>query len=81
MMKTITAYRPMIFSGMAAHAQKRALARRQLLSNAKISLGYFAAGCWMIYDTDFAPWHWEFWLMFAPMVLGGELLLFALRSR
>jgi hypothetical protein len=81
MLKTITEYRPMIFSAMAAHAEKRALHRRQLWINAALVIGYSSVGVLMIWDTGFAPWMWQFWLMFTPLVVAVETAFYALRPR
>jgi hypothetical protein len=40
-----------------------------------------ALGLWMSFDTGLAPWHWQFWLMFAPLFLAGEMTIHLLRSR
>jgi MFS family permease len=81
MMKTITDYRPMIFSEMAANAEKRTLQRRHLVINGALVVGYCIVGFLMIWNTGFAPWHWQFWVMFGPLVVAGELTIHALRSR
>ena len=79
MMKTITEYRPMIFSEMAANAEKRTLHRRQLLLNAALVTGYSAVGLWMICSTGLMPWHWQFWSIFTPVFVAGETTVHALR--
>ena len=79
MMKTITEYRPMIFSEMAAHAEKRALHRLQLLLHAALVIGYCIVGFAMICSTGFMPWHWQFWLIFTPLFVAGEAVIHALR--
>ena len=80
-MKTITEYRPMIFSEMAAHAEKRALHRRRLLLNAALVTGYAVVGLGIICSTGFMPWHWQFWVMFTPLFVAGETTVHALRGR
>ncbi len=37
------------------------------------ALGYSVPGLWLSCDTGFAPWQWQFWLMFAPLFAAGEL--------
>ncbi len=78
-MKTITEYRPMIFSEMAAHGERRSIRRRQLLLNAALVTGYSALGLGIICSTGYMPWHWQFWLMFAPVFVAGEAVVHALR--
>lgn len=79
MTKTITEYRPMIFSEMAAHAEKRALHRRRLLLNAALIAGYCIVGFGMICSIGFMPWHWQFWVMFTPLFVAGETVIHALQ--
>ena len=79
MMKTITEYRPMIFSEMAAHGHRRLAQRRQLLLNAALITGYSGLGFGMICSTGFMPWHWQFWMMFTPIFVAGEAVIHALR--
>ena len=79
MMKTITEYRPMISSEMAAHGERRSIRRRQLLLNAALVTGYCIVGFGMICDTGFMPWRWQFWSMFGPVFVAGEITIHALR--
>jgi hypothetical protein len=72
-MKTITEYRPMIFSQLAVRSEYTARQRRRLGLNVLASAGYGAGGLWLSFDTGFAPWQWQFWLMFAPLFVAGEL--------
>jgi fatty acid desaturase len=72
-MKTITEYRPMIFSLLAAHSEQHARRRRQLGIELLAVAGYGVLGLWLSFDTGFAPWQWQFWLMFAPLFVAGEL--------
>ncbi|EDY21798.1 hypothetical protein CfE428DRAFT_1044 [Chthoniobacter flavus Ellin428] len=72
-MKTITEYRPMIFSLLAAQSEKHSRQYRRLKIELLATVGYGAGGLWLSCDTGFAPWQWQFWLMFAPLFLAGEL--------
>jgi hypothetical protein len=72
-MKTITEYGPMIFSQMAAQAEHVSHHRRRLGMDLLATVGYGSLGLWMSFDTGFAPWQWQFWLMFAPLFIAGEL--------
>jgi hypothetical protein len=78
-MKTITEYQPMIFSKMAANGEKRILLRRQLGIDGLMALGYSVPGLWLSFDTGFVVWHWQFWLVFAPIFFAGELAIHAFR--
>jgi hypothetical protein len=80
-MKTITQYGPMIFSQMAEQAEKRALLRRQLGTDVAAVLTYTALGLWLSFDTGFAPWHWQFWLMFTPLYIAGELATHGFKAK
>jgi hypothetical protein len=72
-MKTITEYRPMIFSHLAVRSQ--VVSRRRQRLHAELAAGalYSVIGLWLSCDTGFAPWNWQFWLMFAPIFAAGEL--------
>ena len=72
-MKTITEYQPMIFSALAAHSLKRCLERRQLIIDLIMVIAYSSLGLWLSFDTGLAPWNWQFWLMFTPLFLAGEI--------
>jgi len=74
-MKTITEYRPLIFSELDAQAGCRRARQRRIWSDFALVGGYSAFGLWLIWDTGFAPWNWQFWLCFAPLYLAGELAL------
>ena len=80
-MKTITEYQPMIFSHLGAAAEKRSWRRRQFRTDLVMTLGYVGAGLWLGFDTGFLPWDWQFWMMFAPLVLAGELACRALSKQ
>ena len=71
-MKTITEYRPMIFSEMTAHAERRMTRRRQRKVDAVFVAGYTVAGIFMIWTTGFVPWEWQYWTMFGPLFVAGE---------
>ena len=73
-MKTITEYQPLIFSQMAEHAVKRSEQRRQLRTDAlKIGI-YSTGGLWLSYDTGIGVWHWQFWMIFLPFFVVGEMI-------
>jgi hypothetical protein len=74
-MKTITEYRPMIFSVLAAHAEESSQQFRRWGTNIAATLAYGAIGLWLSCDTGIPPWHWKFWVMFAPLFVAGELAL------
>jgi hypothetical protein len=71
--KTITAYRPMIFSQWAAQTEHIFRRRRRLGIEVLAAVGYCSLGLWLSCDTGFAPWQWQFWVMFAPLFIAGEL--------
>lgn len=72
-MKTITEYRPMIFSQLAVRSEVLSRRRRQLWSDVLVAVIYGVIGLALSFDTGFAPWQWQFWLMFAPLFAAGEL--------
>ena len=72
-MKTITEYQPLMFSHLAAAAEKRLFRQRQLRADIPWAAGYIAWGLWLTIDTGFMAWEWQFWMMFAPVVLGVEV--------
>jgi hypothetical protein len=80
MMKTITEYRPLIFSEMATHSEQRLERRRRWWINVPAIMVYAALGFWMAFDTGVTPWQWQFWLMFAPLVAAGETVIHAFRQ-
>lgn len=80
-MKTITEYQPMIFTRLAAHAEKRSRQRRRIILDGVVVLGYCLLGLWLSFDTGLAPWFWQFWLMFTPFFLAGELAMHALHAK
>jgi hypothetical protein len=76
-MKTITEYQPLIFSRILRHA-----APRKILGIDRIlTLVELAGGLWLSIDTGFAPWQWQFWLMFAPFFAAGELAMRAVHAK
>ncbi len=79
-MKTITEYRPMIFSRLAARGAKRLLSRRRFRADLLVGCGYSALGLWLGFDTGFVAWNWQFWLMFLPFFVAGEVAAVAWRS-
>lgn len=80
-MKTITEYQPMIFSRLAAAAEKRSRQRRRRIREGAIVVAYCALGLWLSFDTGLAPWFWQFWLIFAPLFLASELAMHALDAK
>jgi len=72
-MKTITEYQPMIFSQMAAHSEAVSRQRRRLRIDLLAVAVHGAIGLFLSFDTGFAPWQWQFWLIFAPLFAAGEL--------
>jgi len=72
-MKTITEYRPMVFTELAAEAHEHARRRRQRRVELVAIATYGVLGLGLSFDTGFAPWQWQFWLMFAPLFFAGEL--------
>ena len=80
-MKTITEYQPLIFSRILhpAERSKRLLRFRGPLLVATIL--EVAVGFWLMADTGFLPWTWQFWVVFGPVFLAGELAGRALSPR
>ena len=72
-MKTITEYRPMIFSLLAEQSEKHSRQYRRLKIELVATVSYGVVGLWLSCDTGFAPWQWQFWLMFAPLFVASEL--------
>lgn len=72
-MKTITQYQPMIFSRLAMIAQEQVGRRKQFWIGAGAGLAYVGLGLWLAFDTGYLVWHWQFWVMFAPLLIAGEL--------
>jgi len=76
-MKTITEYQPLIFTKILAHVgPRKAPKRHSILTTVEL-----AGGFWLMADTGFAPWQWQFWLVFAPFFIAGELAFRALSAR
>ena len=72
-MKTITEYRPMIFSQLTIRSEVCARRRRRLRRELWTVVAYGVLGLALCFDTGLAPWQWQFWLMFAPLFAAGEL--------
>lgn len=72
-MKTITEYQPMIFSQLAARSVAVSRQRQRLRIDLVAIAVYGVIGLFLSFDTGFAPWQWQFWLMFAPLFSAGEL--------
>lgn len=72
-MKTITQYQPLIFTRILNASRDREPGFRAARRNVGIVLLYCAAGLWLVFDTGFAPWNWQFWTVFGPLFVAGEL--------
>ena len=72
-MKTITEYQPMIFSQLAALAEKRSSRRQQMRAELLWVGGYSGFGLWLSFDTGFLIWDWQFWVIFAPLLVAVEM--------
>ena len=79
-MKTITEYRPLIFGEMVIRVEQRGERRKALRTNLLFALFYAAFGALLIIDTGLAPWNWQFWLVFGPAFVAGEMVVGKLRS-
>lgn len=79
-MKTITEYQPLIFGELFGQAQKRLVRRRSTWKAAVLILPvlYICAGLKITADTGLRVWDPRFWLIFVPLFLLGERLLWAL---
>ncbi len=80
-MKTITEYQPMIFSQMAEHAEKRMEHRRKLRGDVWMIGIYSIGALWLSFDTGIAVWHWQFWMIFLPFFIAGEIIERAVRKK
>ena len=76
-MKTITEYQPLIFSRILGHVEPRKTTRITGI----LTVVELAGGFWLMADTGFAPWHWQFWLMFAPFFVAGEMAIRAFHAK
>ncbi|MGB8170576.1 MAG: hypothetical protein WCF18_23940 [Chthoniobacteraceae bacterium] len=72
-MKTITEYRPLIFSRILDATRAVEPTRQSMGWNVGVVVFYCAAGLWLFVDTGFAPWNWQFWTAFGPLFIAGEL--------
>ncbi|HEV7405635.1 MAG TPA: hypothetical protein VGO11_22010 [Chthoniobacteraceae bacterium] len=79
-MKTITEYQPLIFGELFGQAQKRLVRRRSAWKAAVLILPivYVGLGLKITVDTGLRVWDPRFWLIFVPLFLLGERLLWAL---
>ena len=79
-MKTITEYQPLIFGELFGQAQKRLVRRRSAWKAAVLVLPlvYVCLGLKITVDTGLRVWDPRFWLIFVPLFLLGERLLWAL---
>jgi hypothetical protein len=74
-MKTITEYRPLIFSRILNATREGEFTRPSAGWNIALVVLYCAAGSWLFVDTGFAPWNWQFWTAFGPLFVAGELAM------
>ena len=79
-MKTITQYQPLIFTRILNASRDREPELQAARRNAGIVLLYCAVGLWLVFDTGFAPWNWQFWTVFGPLFVAGELAARAIFS-
>lgn len=63
----------MIFSRLAEAAQERVGRRRQFRAGFVAALAYIGVGLGLAFDTGYLVWNWQFWVMFAPLLIAGEL--------
>ncbi len=82
MTKTITEFQPLIYQQIFAQPKHREIRRRRWARAIAWSLPtlYVALGVKITADTGVAPWHWQFWLMFAPLFVVGERIVWSLRE-
>jgi fatty acid desaturase len=73
-MRTITDYSSMVFTHVPIRTLERARRQRRLRFEFLAVLVYATLGILLSLDTGFAPWQWQFWIVFAPLFLAGELL-------
>lgn len=72
-MKTIIEYIPLIYSRMEEHAAEKVALRRRLKTDAALVTAHCLLGLWLFWDMGFAPWHWIFWLCFAPLFVAVDV--------
>lgn len=72
-MKTITEYKPLIFGELIALSEKRKVERRRWNRTGAAIAAYCLAGLLISVTTGLATWNWQFWMMFGPLFLAGEL--------
>jgi hypothetical protein len=72
-MKTITEYRPLVFSFLSTPSEESTRRRRVRSTELLAVAGYVVLGFWLSFDTGVAPWQWQFWLMFVPLFAAAEL--------
>lgn len=83
MIKTITELSPFIYARILDKEQQRRERAEQglrLLRAGLLAL-YVAVGLKITFDTGLAPWDWRFWIMFGPVFLLGERVLWAFSHR
>ncbi len=83
MTKTITEFQPLFYQRLFAQPRQRQARRRNRARLAAWSLPalYVALGVKITADTGIAPWHWQFWLMFTPLFILGERVMWSLREQ
>lgn len=72
-MKTITEYKPLIFGELIALSDKRKVQRRRWNRSGTAIAAYCVAGLWISVNTGLGTWNWQFWMMFGPLFIAGEL--------
>lgn len=83
-MKTITEYQPLIVAALLDAGEKRRTRQKFQTRSAwrvaivVLPLLYILAALKITSDTGLAVWNWQFWLMFIPLFLLGERVLWAL---
>jgi hypothetical protein len=83
MTKTITEFQPLIYQRMFAQREQRRGRRRHWLQTVAWALPalYVVLGIKITADTGIAPWNWQFWLMFAPLFVFAERVVWSLSRR
>lgn len=74
-MKTITEYRPLIFGVIRERAREREINRRALSRNFSIATAYALVGFWLMLDLGSIPTEWQFWVVFGPLLVVGEIVI------
>jgi len=80
-MKTITEYRPLIFSRILQSTERRKSFLDFWTLQRTLTVLEVTVGFWLMADTGFLPWSWQFWIVFGPIFLAGELAVRVLSPR